>query len=77
MNPAQRTAALIVRLAGFALVVAGLIRLVVFLVAVARVHDASAFPAGLLWAAILWTVGGALLLVAGRPIGEWLGRDLG
>jgi hypothetical protein len=77
VNQSQRTAALVVRLAGFAMVVFGLIRLISFLFILIRVGDLAIFPTGGLWAAIFWLLAGGILLRAGRRIGEWLGRDLG
>jgi len=59
------------------MVVFGLLRLISFLFILIRIGELAIFPAATLWAAIFWLVAGAILLRAGRRIGEWLGRDLG
>ena len=76
MSQAQRTAALIVRLAGFALLVVGLMGLVYLLIVLVRVGDLSGLPAERLWSAITWSLFGLVLLGFGKQIGSWLGKGL-
>lgn len=76
MNQAQRTAALIVRLAGFALLVIGITGLLYALFVLVRVGDLSGIPAGQLWSSVIRLLLGLVLLAFGRRLGEWLGRGL-
>lgn len=76
MNQAQRIAALIVRLAGFALLAIGIMGLLYALFVLVRVGDLSAMPSGALWWALIRVLVGLVLLAFGRRLGEWLGRGL-
>jgi hypothetical protein len=76
MNQAQRTAALIVRLAGFALLVIGILGLLYALFVLVRVGDLSGIPAGQLWSSVIRALLGLVLIAFGRRLGEWLGRGL-
>jgi len=77
VNQAQRTAALIIRLAGFAVLVLGLMGLLYALFVWIRVGNLSGLPGEALWSAVARVLIGLLLLALGRPIGVWLGSGLG
>ena len=76
MNSAQRTAALVVRLAGFAVLILGLMGLLFALSVWIRVGTLSGLPGEALWSAIARVILGLLLLAFGRPIGIWLGSGI-
>jgi hypothetical protein len=76
MNQAQRTAALVVRLAGFAVLVIGLLTLVNALIVLVRLGTLAGLPGQELWSAVIRVLFGLLLIGIGKPIGEWLGRGL-
>ena len=76
MNQAQRTAALIVRLAGFALLAVGVMGLLYALFVLLRVGDLAGMPAGQLWSSFIRILFGLVLIVFGKRLGEWLGRGL-
>jgi len=76
MNQAQRIAALVVRLAGFAVLVIGLMGLLYALLVLVRVLNLSGLPGEALWSAFARLILGLLLIGFGKRIGEWLGRGL-
>ena len=76
MNQAQQTAGLVVRLAGFAILVIGLLTLVYAIIVLIRVGTLSGLPGQELWSAVIRVLFGLLLIGLGKPIGEWLGRGL-
>jgi hypothetical protein len=76
LNSAQRTAALIVRLAGFAVLVLAVLGLISILIVWLRAGNLAGLPAEAMWSPIARIVIGLLLLALGRPIGVWLGSGL-
>jgi hypothetical protein len=76
MNQAQRIAALILRLAGFAVLVVGLMGLLYVLLVRVRLGDLSGLPGEALWSALARVFLGLLLIGLGKRIGEWLGKGL-
>jgi hypothetical protein len=76
LNSAQRTAALIIRLAGFAVLVLGLMGLLYVLFVWLRVGNLAGLAAEAIWSAIARVAIGLLLLALGRPLGVWLGSGL-
>jgi hypothetical protein len=76
MNQSQRIAALVVRLAGFGLLVVGLMGILYALIVLIRVGDLSVMPAERLWSAVFWVLAGIILISSGRQIGQWLGKGL-
>jgi hypothetical protein len=76
MNQAQRIAALLVRLAGFALLAVGVLGLLYAVFVLVRVGDLTGLPAGQLWWSGIRALLGLVLLALGKPLGEWLGRGL-
>jgi len=76
MNQAQRTAALVVRLAGFAVLVIGLLTLIYAIIVLVRLGTLAGFPGQELWSALIRVLFGLLLIGLGKPIGDWLGRGL-
>jgi hypothetical protein len=76
LNQTQRTAALVVRLAGFALLVIGIMGLLYAVIVFIRVGDLGVLPGERLWSAVIWFFAGLILIGFGRQIGEWLGKGL-
>ena len=76
MNQAQRTAALIVRLAGFAVLLLGLMSLLFAFFVLVRVGNLAGLPGEALWSAVARVVLGLVLLGLGKRIGLWLGKGL-
>ena len=76
MNQAQRTAALVVRLAGLAVLVIGLLTLLYAIIVLIRFGSLSGLTGVELWSAVIRVLFGLLLIGLGKPIGVWLGRGL-
>ncbi len=76
MNQAQRTAALIVRLAGLAVLILGLMSLLFAFFVLIRVGNLTGLPGEALWSAVARVILGLVLLGLGKRIGLWLGKGL-
>ena len=77
MNPYQKAAVLVVRLIGCVVALIGLIGpLSVGLMGLAG-QGAPTYAAQRWVASLLWLIGGAVLIVASKPIGRRFGAGLG
>lgn len=76
MSPWAKAAALVLRIGGSLVALIGIIGPITAVVSRVLGHEWPAYPADRWLGSIMWSLGGAVLVAASRPLGRLLARGL-